>query len=200
MTNANLTDEQKNNYIAVNAKFGMSDLESTYNPADHAGKALTFSADPVQSDVPPRLISVNSIAEMKNLVGNPADRDDSNIEYPEAYPAEKNAILETASTKMDLIRQIDEGVKANLIKAARAYVLGNPNKVKGYEPLINAVMFPMYVAYFAAATPYLIDAPVTVTGPNPIVWNHPAIVFKSGGAITADVDFTINCTTMLKES
>lgn len=182
MSNNELTDEQKEKYAAVNRKFGIGDLESTYQPADFAGKPLTFSADPAQSDIPPRIIPVQTIADLKALIGNPADRDDTDIDYP----AEAGSCTEAQ-------------MEANLPKAARAYVLGNPEKVKTYESLINAQMFPMSVAYFAATAPYVIDQPVVVTGPGPVAWNYPAIVFKTGGNITADVDFTINCTTMSKE-
>ena len=181
MSNNELTDEQKQTYAAVNNKFGIGDLESTYNPEDYAGKALTFSADPSQSHIPPRLIVVNTIADLKSLIGNPADRDDSQIDYPAA----ENCTAEQ--------------MEANLPKAVRAYVLGNPEKVKAYEPLFNT-LFPMSVAYFAATTPYVIDKPIVVTGPGPVAWNYPSILFKSGGNITADVDFTINCTTMSKEA
>jgi len=183
MPNNELTHDQKKNYAAVNKKFGIDDLESTYRPEEYAGKPLTFSADPAQSDIPPRLITVQTIADLKALTGNPPDRDDTDIDYP----ADSGSCTE-------------EQIKANLPKAARAYVLGNPEKVNTYEPLINAQMFPMSVAYFAATTPYIIDKPVVITGPGPVAWNYPNIVFKPGGNITADVDFTINCTTMSKES
>ncbi len=183
MSNNDLTDEQKTNYAAVNKKFGLDDVESTYQPQEYTGKSLTFSADPAQSDIPPRLITVQSIADLKALIGNAADRDDTDIDYP-----------------AEISHCSEDQIKTNLPKAARAYVLGKPEKVKDYEPLINAQMFPMSVAYFAAATPYIIDQPVVVTGPVPVAWNYPDIIFKSGGAINADVDFTINCTTMSKES
>ncbi len=183
MSNNDLTDEEKQTYAAVNRRFGIDDLESTYNPEDYKGDTLTFSADPGQSDVPPRIITVQTIADLKTLIGNPAERDDSDIDYP-ADPAYSTA----------------DQIKANLSKAASAYVLGNPEKVMAYEHFINAEMFPMSVAYFAATTTFVIDKPIIVTGPGPVAWNHPAIVFKSGGNITADADFTITCTTMSKES
>ena len=184
MANNELTDEEKKTYAAVNRKFGMDDLESTYHPEDYNnGDTLTFSADPEQSDIPPRIITVQTIADLKNLIGNPAERDDTDIDYP-ADPANSTA----------------DQVRANLQKALSAYVLGKPEKVMAYEPLINAEMFPMSVAYFAAATTHVIDKPIVVTGPSPVAWNYASIVFKSGGNITADVNFTITCTTMSKEA
>lgn len=200
MANYNLTAEQQANYASVNQRFGLEALAGTYDLIEHTGTNLFFSGDALQSSIVPKLISVDSIAEMNRLIGSPDTGDDSSIEYPDAFPADKSDLLAKVNSKQALLNLIDDQIRANLGKAARAYVTGNPAKVAAYEPLINAMFFPMHIAYFAAPQTLVVDHQITVTGSIPVVWNYPEIIFKNGGSITADVDFTINCNSMSKES
>lgn len=192
--------KQRQVFAAVNRRFGLGATDSTYDPKAYAGKPLVYSSDPVQSDVPPKIVHAHSIAELKALIGAPAGTHDDAVEYPAAIPAGQQAVLSAASSRDDLLEKLPRQLRSNLEKAYRAYLQGNPEKVKDYEPILNALMFPMPVAYFAADATKVIDQPITVTGSDPVAWNYDAITFQAGGSITADVEFKISCNTMTKTS
>lgn len=180
----NLSDEQKMKFAAVNAKFGLGPEESSYDAAAYQGKALVFSSDPNQSDVPPHMVSAATIAELKNLMGNPVEPDDSNVNYPPPFEPEQPG-KETE-------------YKALLKQAAQAYLLGKPEKVADYEATLNQRMFPMNVAYFASTQDLNIGQLITVSGPDPIVWNYGNIVFMPGGSVNVETELTIYCQTISK--
>jgi hypothetical protein len=84
-------------------------------------------------------------------------------------------------------------------KAAAAYLSGNSKRVAalGYEPLINALYFPMVTASAAADTITVQNGQTTQMGrpgqpPQDLVVT--AITMYGSGSLQFLCDYTINCT------
>ena len=70
MSFKNLNPQQQNRFASTNKKLGLQEEEATHGTIDHPkGKTIVYSSDPNESDVPPKLVTVNSIQEFKKMVG-----------------------------------------------------------------------------------------------------------------------------------
>ena len=127
-------------------------------------------------------------------------RPTSNVTYPPPFPQEDTVNLANASSREDIIEISSFRAKSNMVRAARAYLLGDSERVKDYEKVIDAHLFPRNVAFFASDEDFVISDEVLVEGPDPVVWNHENIIFEPGGYINATVEFEINCQTMTKNT
>ncbi len=185
-------------YAEINRRMGLSGTESTHNPEEFVGQSITYSSDSLESDIPPRLVLVESIGKLREIMANASRKDNQAIRYPDPYTSKQDEIFENATSTKDLFKKLDSEARENIKRAALVFVHGNAEKVKKYEPLINVLMFPMTIAYFAANKNLVIDKEYLITGNDPVVWNYDTITFKQGGSITASTEFTINCVTMSK--
>ena len=197
MTFEELDPEAQNNYAAVNNRMGLSHDFSSHGPIEsQAGVPLVFSADPLESHVPPKIISVASIAQMNDMLGVPDHFPDEHIEGPEPLEQRVQFHLSNVGSTNELWSKLTESDIKNVKTAARTYILGNSERVKEYEPLINALMFPAKIAYFACPDDYIIKGPVVVkkSGSTPIYWCYNNIIIEPGGSITSEAeDFKIDC-------
>ena len=199
-----LTKEQREAFAKINALLGLGPDEVTYSFSAEHGESqphnLVFSSDPAESHVPPHFIPVGSIAELRKVAGyddiHPKleARKEDEVHYPGQIAAHELALLDSQAKSMkpsvspDLYKRIE--------KAATAYVMLDPERVREYEPLINATLFPGKVAAFVAAN---LDVPpgqtITLTGPDGTVFNYGAVTVGAGGSIAVDVHCTFNCQT-----
>lgn len=122
--------------------------------ADHGGN-LVLSADPGLSDIEPLLVPYRSIAELKAMIGRP-DSDytdgpfsDRHIAYPADLHPDRAATLLSTQNGCDFDYQATDDEAAVLRHAAQCYVMGNSQKVKGFEPLLDARFAPATLAVIA---------------------------------------------------
>ncbi len=193
-----LNEQQKRNFEAMNTRLGLAPTQSTIATAANAKKSapkqhIVLSSDPGESDVPPHIIAVGSIAELNKMVGAPDNGDDSHVQYPPAPPAQFTARAKQPISRAELIGGMDENSLNNLKMAATAYLKGNPTKVAAYEPMINAAMFPGKVAVFADAGNLNVPAngSVTIQGNDPVVLNYGSITVGQNGQIVVVTDANI---------
>jgi hypothetical protein len=200
-----LTEEQKDRMIKINQRLGLpADAHETHHEKIVAAQSkkteLVFSADPLESDVPPIHVMVGSIAEFKKLVGTEDDKDDSHIQYPEEYPEEHQRLVDTATSKGDLLAKMDERFSQNLKKAAYAYVMGNSKKVAKYESAMNAIMFPGRIAVFTGHELQVPDGQrYRIQGDEPVLWNFGVIKVGKDSEIKISTMVMINSQIFIQE-
>lgn len=188
-----LSTEQQNAFQAEMKRMGLDP-----SALNHEGTLVTgatpgptiLSSDPNVSHVPPTLIQVNSIAHLNELRGRP-DEDytvrgfsDKSIPYPPEMPTEKTALMNTSEDLCTLREQLTPEDHINIRRAAEAFIMGNSEKVKSYEPIINATMFPQQMAVFAGLS-IVVSAqnPLIIEGPGPVTLNYASITVEAGGQI-----------------
>jgi hypothetical protein len=185
-----LNSEQNARFAEVNARCGLGPEEFTAKLADSELAALPkirVMSSTGHSDFPPYILPVGSVAEMRKLVGFTGAFElpevGSEPDYPPP-PTIQEVEEFTRATKGGVKPLISHGFKERIKQAAIAFVVGDPEKVKGYELMINALLYPGRVAVFSGET---LDVPSgseqLLTGDDPIVLNYGKITVASGGAI-----------------
>ena len=130
-------------------------------PQTHKGP-LVLSADPKKSSVPPHIVTVASLDEVKRLAGNPDEDYENGImeHHHEALPewsAEMND-KDPSELKAEENRRIEA--------AEHGYLYGHSKRFASYKPIIEKHKYPAQFAVFAAEdvcvdasnSPFLIKA------------------------------------------
>src|SRR5688572_8429633 len=135
---ATLQDHHRKNFMEVNKRLGLAPDEHMFKMSHEAFKSdqVVFAADQASGDIIGKSIPIASIAELKRLSGVPHDNDDNHVNYPASLTSLKSAGAAVTRENMS-----DE-MRNHIAMAAAAYILGDPEKVKDYEDLINTHMFP----------------------------------------------------------
>lgn len=165
MPRTELTTEQRKAFENDLKKFGIPPdrVVANITPETHPGP-VTLSADPKTSTIPPVMLSVNSVDEVKRLAGHPdaefedGTREDvmNGAELPD-WPEELND-ADPSELTPEQNRQIEQ--------ASRAYIYGHSGKVQSYKSIIEKHKFPTKLATFAAEnvcidssnSPFVIDS------------------------------------------
>jgi hypothetical protein len=147
----------------------MADLDGkSFGPDSHSG-AMVISSDPTQDNLGSRLITIDSVQQLKQIAGISDDHFEAlpsaelTVRYPD--PPVTNLSLAIARARADncalesLLHPDDIG---NIDLAMLAYVNGNSAKVAHYEPVINALRFP-------AQALVTVGADITVSPGNPLI-------------------------------
>jgi hypothetical protein len=166
------------------------------HPAARALGEVVFSSDPEDSHVPPTLVQVSSIAQLKRMVGVPDEHyeagmySDRAIDYPDPLPRAVAELVDTARNKCDLEYRLSDEHFEHVRRAAHAYMHGHSDRVRSYEPMIDALMFPTQVAVFAGVE-LVIDTRVVVSGSAPVTWNYGSITVEEPGKIVVMTEFNV---------
>jgi hypothetical protein len=200
-----LNDEQKALFAANNSLVGLGPTEFTAQLSDEELAALPstriMSNNPDESHFPVYQISVASIAEMRKIAGFPEEYVDTGGEQPDYPPpptAEEISLVTGYSSGLKL--QINEDLKHRIEKAAQAYVMGNPDRVREYEPLINAALFPGQVTVFTGDTLGVpADALHIIKGDNPTFLNYGKITVGKNASISIQKEVTVNAQVFIQE-
>jgi hypothetical protein len=185
-----LTEEQKNAFAAVNARLGLGPTEYTARLSENelsslpATRIMSSSAD--ESHFPPHYIAVGSIAEMRKIAGFSEEYVDSGQEEPDyPDPPSQDEMHLAEGYSANISSKLSDDLRNRIRRAAEAYVVGNPAKVKGYESLINATLFPGRIAVF---TDGILEVPANTThiikGPDPVILNYEAIIVGENATIS----------------
>lgn len=181
MSFKDLSKERQELYMMTNKRLGLSAEECTHEQIDHPeGKTIVYSSDPKESDVPPKLITVNSIEEMKKLVATT---------LPDKDVKEPNESL--ALEKPGTVNEV-ERVGA-IFDAAKGFVYGNSEKLNKYSKTINETFFPTKVALFASTDTKVIDGNAVIKSRNGEVvhWHYPEVVMGPNAKIIQESDFIL---------
>jgi len=188
-----LQDHHKKNFMEVNARLGLESqgnlLKASSNDVFAKKDVIVFGADKANSDIVGKVVPVASIAELKRLSGIPSDVDDAHVNYPEpiAQLSKDTANLKEAG--------ISDNLKEQIGKAASSYILGNPEKVKGFENAINATLFPGKALLFSMEDLYVKSGQTVVfgTGDEPEIYNFGTITVEQGGQISVVGNVQLTC-------
>lgn len=190
-----LSPKAQSYYAAVNIRLGLAPDECTHGPIEtyRNGETIVFSSDPLESDVPPKIMAIASIAQMNKMVGIPDHIPDDHLYAPPPLGAALRSKLENANSSNEFWGALTDEDTENIKDAALVYVLGNSRRVAEYEPLINALMFPTKIACFCSTEDLIIKTPVVVKGNAPVCWCYNNIIIEPGGSLRAEVDMKIDC-------
>lgn len=208
-----LTDEQRRDFEEEHARLGFgagedSDARQTREIGDSPGP-IVFSSSPEESHVPPKLIPVGSIAQLNTLMGvadeayAAGDLSDRSIVYPESeMDGEMASILESAKDVCGLKAALSDDQHRKLVRIASAYLLGNSEKVRSYEPIINTLYFPGHVAAFSSPSTLIVrkGSPLVIKGRDPVIMNFGAITVEEGAEILIESQTTLRAQVIRQES
>jgi hypothetical protein len=203
MSFSSLTPDEQKQFTARLAVYGLT-------PKDISGKAVVtgegkpgptvVSPSPEVSTLDVVRREVTSVAELKKLGGVPDTHytsdgvGDHHIDYP-AAPA-VNAAQAVAGAKGDvcaLQESLGPEVTEQVGTAMKAYLLGNSAKANAFEPLINALHFPITGAV-ASGDSITVKAgsPLVIKGPGPVALNYAVMTIEKGGQVICETDVTFN--------
>jgi hypothetical protein len=202
-----LTREQNERFAEVNARLGLGPDEFTADlpPDELSGLPHTrIMSSTGDSHFPRVVIPVGSIDEMRKLVGLGgnfvAPKVGTEPDYPVApSQAEIDQIL--SAVRNNAKPQIGYELKQRIEQAAIAYVLGNPDNVAPFVPLINALLYPGRVAVFTGQKLELPrGASHIITGDDPVVLNYGQISVAQGATIKVKSTTFISSQVFTKEA
>ena len=142
-----LSDTQRAEFAATNARFGLGPEEFTAQLSDVELAKLPetrMMSSTGHTDFPRHIISIGSIEEMRSMAGYGDTYSDAKTGGEPRLSARNNrspiprvlGTVETASKEA-----IPEEIRKNIHAAMIAYVTGDPARVAGYVSLINATHF-----------------------------------------------------------
>lgn len=189
---ATLQDHHRKNFMEVNKRLGLSPDEHMLMASHTAfeNERGLFDAGQASGHIVSKSIEVASIAELKRLLGLPNEGGDDHVNYPDPLDAF------TGTNHVSLTGDgISNEMKGQITKAATAYVLGNPEKVKEYEDLINTHMFPGKALVFSVEDLYIRSGQVLTLGTSGEneIYNIGTITVERGGEIRVEGNTTLHC-------
>jgi len=187
--------ESLEKYKQVSQRLGLADDTETYDPdttkLPENKNTIVFSADPLESDIPPLIIPTASIAHLNKIIGRPDDGDDQEVNYPPPLSEVMDSKLINSQGIRAFLHALTVDDYKIIKMAAEAYLLGDSRKVKDYEPLINATSFPGRVAYFATLKDIVLPTNIEIKGEDPIIWNYRSIKTKDKTTLRVQVPMII---------
>lgn len=200
-----LTKDQKAVFASGMQRLGLKPTDLIHDDTLDTGATpgpTILSADPSESHIPPIMVPVKDIAEFKKMKGIPDEHykqkqySDRTIDYPPELPPQRAAMASKAADGCDLEYQLEPEEHENIKKAAQAYVLGNSEKIKHYEPAINKLMFPAQIAAFTGDAIVVRKGKPLIIKPgknpnNTVALNYAKITVEKGGQIIVEANADI---------
>jgi hypothetical protein len=185
-----LSKEQQQHYDAFNKRLGFAPgMQSSFPSGEKATGRTRLSKDPAKSSVPPKLITVNDIGELKALINAPNTRRDDHVDYVPSLN------LGAVKSKSDLPKD----QRAQLKRMALSYLIGNPDKVgSDNKELINKMSFPLILAAFSVEN-YTVKSGEVLTLSDGTVHNFGTLTIEQGGQIESDGTTYLNCQNLIQQ-
>lgn len=159
------------------------------------GPTILSSHPDFDSAVPPQMLSIATLKELRKLGGIPDQnyvqgKYDGHPEVPSEWPEEKSG---------HRVGDLSPEENQNIRKAFVAYIYGHSDRVKSYEKVIENNYFPLKVAAFAARN-VVVDPehPLILKG-QAQVYNFGVVTVKPGGQIQCEADVEMTVQKMVKE-
>jgi hypothetical protein len=203
MAYSSLTPNEQKQFAERIAIYGLTpkDIEGkTIVTGEGKPGPLVISPSAEYSDVEVVRREVTNVAEMKSLGGVPDvhyTRDgvaDHHINYPPTPGVNPQQALATAKGDVcALLEHLGPENATHVGAAMHAYLLGDSSKVKAYEPLINALHFPVTGA-IASGDSITVKAghPLVIKGPGPVALNYAVMTIEPGGQVIVETEVTFN--------
>lgn len=194
---SDLSDEQQQAFYDRLKELRMdpSKVIPKITPETHPGP-VTLSADPEKSTIPPHIVTVNSLDEVKRIAGN-ADEDyecgrlTAHHEVQPEWPQEKND-KDPA--------ELDPSENRRINAAEMAYIYGHSKHHQSYKTIIERHKYPAKFAVFAAED-LCIDSrnsPFVVTSES--AHNYGTVTICEGGSIAFEANAVWTVQNMVKSS
>lgn len=142
--------------------------DRSFGPQTHQGP-MVISGDPMEDTLGSRRVTVESVRQLKALVGLPDEHvramsgAGDTVRYPEAPPIDASAAIDRArDSGQPLDKLIHSADRDTIDLALHAYVMGDSDRVRLHEPLIDALRFPADLVVATARD-------ITVTAENPLI-------------------------------
>ncbi|MBL6449577.1 hypothetical protein JMN32_24920 [Fulvivirga sp. 29W222] len=184
-----LSVEQQQNFNTFNKRLGFeSEVPSSF-PSEVKNGRLILSKDPAKSSVPPKLITVNNIDELKALIKAPSAGSNGQVDY--LPPLNLTAV----KSKSDLSKSQRQQLK----RMTLSYVIGDSDKVGSDDKeFINKTAFPLTLAAFTADN-YTVESGKVLTLTDGTVNNFGTLTVEAGGQIESDGTAYLNCQTLIQQ-
>lgn len=195
--NDQLTAGAASLFATTNALFDLPAHFSNLDISSASEGTIVLSSDAQQASFSAEIITVSDIAQMKMLVGTDLNSDKF-VVYPEPYGSDDQKILDYLKDHKNIDDLLTKSVSDNLDVAYAAYLNGDASKVSAYVNLLNALKFPLNIAFYASSDAIALQQPLMVSGPDPVVLNSAGLTFSKQGTIKAETEFTLCCDSMSK--
>ena len=191
------------------ARFGLKPTDLGFEGVHHVGVSRGMLAMAKEAPAPELTaieVPIQSMAHLKSMIGVPDEHytngecSDRCITYPPALPARRQALAANAANICDLEYQLTCNEREHIEKAAHAYLQGNSEKVKSFEPLLDALYTPGTMKVFTgealvvkAGTTYVLgdtSKPDSITA-----YNFTSVTVEAGGQLK--VISPVNLTTQI---
>lgn len=184
-----LSAEQQTAYEAYAKQLGIGN-EKLATPTSTNGSTTVLSADPSEATIPPKIVSVSSLQELKTLIGRDDSKNDDHVEYP---PMLKS--MPAGRRKADLNHDEIHSLK----KIANAYLFGNSAKIaQDHVDSIESAMFPTKTAVYTAEN-FTVKKGDTLTIKKGVTANYGILTVEEGGLISVEGDATLNCQQFIQQ-
>ncbi|SFU19129.1 hypothetical protein SAMN04489724_0105 [Algoriphagus locisalis] len=184
-----LSKEQLQNFHAFNQRLGFEPAAQSVFPQEVKNGRLILSKDPAKSSVPPKIITIKSLDELKALINAPDTGSDDHIDY---LPSLNLAVSKNKS-------ELSKDDRLQLKKIALSYVIGNPDKVGSANiELINKLSFPLTLAAFTAEN-YTVKSGEILTLKDGVAPNFGTLTVEQGGQIESDGTAYLSCQKLIQQ-
>lgn len=200
MSPSNSNYEDTSRFAKINKSFGLAATEATHQEIDHPeGKTVVYSTDPHESDVPPKFVTFNSLKELREAIGRPADPEMGRA----VHSLEVAPILHLKATpeggwtraNVDKIKiSLSEEQKQSLKLLSHKYIAGVKDDLDGFDPLLDALHFPLKVAIFSSPKPKVVHGVAVIKSKHPgepVIWNYPEVIMGRKAEIKMETDFIL---------
>jgi len=164
-------------------------------PATHKGP-IVLSANPKESSIPPHIVTLTSVDEVKRLAGNPDTEFENGImtdhhEVQPPWPAAMNG-----KAPSELTAEQNRRINA----AEMAYIYGHSKNHASYKTIIEQHKYPADFAVFAALDVCLdaTNSPLIVKSESAI--NLGTLTICEGGSIKFEANATMTVQNMVKST
>lgn len=183
-----LSDKQLQNYNDIKKRFGFGeDDRSAIIPNSVDSGVVIFSKDPAQSSIPPKLLTVNSVEDLKQLIGMATPSDADKINYPTPLTAD-NARSEPSAKQ-----------KSHLNNVMRCCIAGDIDRIaESDKEMLKQAVFPMTLAAFSVEDHTVKSGEVLkLTGGT--YNSFGTLTVEAGGQIECDGNAHLTCQNFIQE-
>jgi len=193
-----LTEDHRKRFTDEQTRMGLKpdhlNHKGTLSTADHGG-TIVLSPNSSESTIPPTIVSYNNMAELKAMRGIPDDSftsgkmSDAFVKYPVPFATSRMNFLNETKNICDLEYHLQPEERKTIENAAHAYLMGHSEKVKDWEPLLNAAFMPGKMAVFSGENLVVKSGQTLKITPDPlhpqdpVVLNYQSITVEQGGQI-----------------
>ncbi|RCW84099.1 hypothetical protein [Paracoccus lutimaris] len=207
---AELSASDRMEYESTLKRFGLTvdnlNYKGTLSTQDFGDK-LVLSADPSISAIEPTIVPYNSLAELKAMIGR-ADSDytdgpfsDRLLDYPAPLDRDRVHALMATRNECDFDYQVTRDELHALYRAAQAYIMGNSQKLKTHEPILNKRFGTGSVAVLAVEALVVKAGHPVIFAPDPndpnkiLCPNFTSVTVENGGQIIVSTKIQMTTTT-----